>query len=72
MSDLTLDRIMSRPAVTISIDANLAEAEEDVLELMLRHDVKHVPIVGDDGRASGMVARHDLLKLLADQLGGAL
>lgn len=43
------------------------EHVEQVLRLMLEHDIKHVPVV-DDGRPIGIVARHDLLKLLLDCL----
>lgn len=50
-----------------------AEETDDVgavVHRMLAHDLKHVPVVRD-GRPVGMVARHDLLKLLDRPAGGA-
>lgn len=55
--------IMSRPVVAVEEE----DSVEKVLDLMLRRDIKHVPVVRD-GRPVGMVARHDLLKLLRDEL----
>lgn len=58
-----VEEIMSAPVHTVDEEGTL----EDVLLTMLRHDIKHVPVVRD-GRPVGMVARHDLLKLLLETL----
>lgn len=55
--------VMSSPVRTVERATPLRE----LLDLMLRHDVKHVPVV-EGGRAVGMVARHDLLKVVRDSL----
>lgn len=55
--------IMSSPVHTVKADASLRE----LLDLMLRRDVKHVPVLDGD-RPAGVVARHDLLKVVQGQL----
>jgi len=56
---LTAREIMTPGGITAAEDATL----EEVLERMLRHDINHVPVLRD-GTPVGMVARHDLLRLL--------
>lgn len=60
---LPVDEIMSAPVHTVDEEAGV----EQVLELMLRREIKHVPVVRD-GYPVGMVARHDILKLLMDRV----
>lgn len=55
--------VMSSPVHTVERATPLRE----LLDLMLRRDVKHVPVV-EGRRAVGMVARHDLLKVVRDRL----
>lgn len=55
--------VMSRPVRTVPEDGSLS----DVLRLMLERQIKHVPVVRD-GHPVGVIARHDLLKLLLEQL----
>lgn len=56
--------IMTRPVHAVEE----GDPVERVLELMLRRDIKHVPVLRD-GKPVGMVARYDLLKLLAEEVG---
>jgi CBS domain-containing protein len=58
---LTAGDLMTAPVQTITEDRPAAEA----IELMLRHDRRHIPVVRA-GRPVGIVARHDILKMLAD------
>jgi nucleotide-binding universal stress UspA family protein/predicted transcriptional regulator len=51
--------IMTSPVVTATEDESIA----DLVQKLLRHDIARVPVVRD-GVPVGMVARHDLLKLL--------
>ena len=51
--------IMTRPAATVSEDASI----HDVMTLMLEYDVNRIPVVRD-GKPVGIVARHDLLKMM--------
>ncbi len=39
---------------------------EEMARLMLRYDIDHIPVVRD-GVPVGMVARHDFLRLIADE-----
>lgn len=55
----TVGQTMTSPVHSVAEDASLA----DVLQLMLDRDLKHVPVVRDD-RPVGMIARHDLLKMM--------
>ena len=47
-----------------------ADDLERVLRLMMEYNVKHVPVV-DDERPIGMVARHDVLKMMLGTMYGA-
>lgn len=58
-----VEEVMSAPVHAVGEDAGV----EDVLALMLRHNIKHVPVVRN-GYPVGMVSRHDLLKFLLDRL----
>lgn len=51
--------IMSVHVITVTEDASIEEA----LGLMLRHDIKRIPVVCDKVPV-GIVARYDLLKLM--------
>lgn len=55
--------IMTTRAYTVTENASLRE----ILDLMLRRDIKHVPVLREE-EPVGMVARHDLLKLIYDRL----
>lgn len=56
-----VEEIMSRPVH--SVDAG--DSLRTILDVMLEHDVKHVPVVRD-GKPIGIVTRHHLLRLLHD------
>jgi CBS domain-containing protein len=53
------DELMTAPAITIRPDVSIADAAR----LMDAEDVKRLPVVGDEGRLVGIVARSDLLKM---------
>jgi CBS domain-containing protein len=59
-----VSEVMSSPVVTV--DEN--DTVNHVVELMLKHDINRVPVVRD-GVPVGIVARHDLLRLLAGNEG---
>ncbi len=53
----TAETLMSVPVITISID----EDPETALSLMLKHGIKRLPVVAEDGRLLGLLGRDDLL-----------
>lgn len=55
--------IMTERVHTVQADSSL----RDILDVMLRRDIKHVPVLRGD-EPVGMVARHDLLKVIRDRL----
>lgn len=55
----TARQIMSKRVLTINEDDSI----EKLLELMLNHDLKRVPVVRD-GAPVGIIARHDILKMM--------
>lgn len=58
--------VMTRQVATLGEDASIHE----IMNQMIRHDVNRIPIVRD-GRPVGIVARHDLLKVMvANPLAG--
>ncbi len=54
--------IMVKTVVTISENEPAARA----VELMLEHDINRIPVVRD-GRPIGIVARHDLLRMVVEK-----
>lgn len=54
--------IMRHPVVTIREDQTV----EDALQLLLRHNINRLPVVRQ-GIPVGILARHDLLRLMASQ-----
>ena len=54
--------IMTAPVVSVGE----GDSVNKVVELMLKHDINRVPVLRD-GIPIGIVARHDLLRLLAPQ-----
>ena len=64
---LTVKEIMSRPVVTVSMDATLS----DVQEVFERERFHHV-IVVENGRAVGVISDRDLLKRLSPFVGNKL
>lgn len=59
--------IMSSPVYTVDEEGTLA----DVLDTMHTRRVEQVPVVRE-GRPVGIVARHDLLKLMLDRIAVAI
>lgn len=57
---MTAQEIMRRNVVTVTEDDSIAA----VLDRMLRHNITRIPVVRDRTPV-GIVARHDLLKLMA-------
>ncbi|MEU8712495.1 CBS domain-containing protein [Streptomyces sp. NPDC048663] len=58
-ASVTVDGLMTAPAVTVRPDATLSEAAR----AMARHGVRRLPVVGADGKLKGIVSRSDLLKV---------
>lgn len=59
----TAGELMTAPVITIAIDAPPAAA----LRLMMRHQVKRLPVVDEHGRLLGLLGRASLLRGLLDQ-----
>jgi len=55
--------VMSRPAVVVREDKLLAKA----VDLMLAKDRKRLPVVGEDGRITGMLSRLDVFRTIMDR-----
>ena len=61
--NITVDKIMSAPVVTIGPESTVADA----VKKMLEHHIHRV-VVEDDGSVVGIVSRHDLLKLVVREV----
>jgi CBS domain-containing protein len=57
---------MSRRPVTILADDSISEAASR----MMRNGVRRLPVVGDEGRVVGVIAADDLVRILAQEIGG--
>jgi CBS domain-containing protein len=58
--------IMSRPVATVLEDDSVHE----VMARMVRHDVNRIPVLRDQ-KPVGIIARHDLLKMMVASSAGA-
>lgn len=56
-----VDTIMSTSVVTVDPDTHL----QRVLELMIRHRVKSLPVVGEWKNLLGIIAREDIMRAMA-------
>lgn len=61
--NITVDKVMSSPVITVGTDDTVAEAVRKMLEQRI-----HRVVVSDDGTPVGIVSRHDLLKLVVKVL----
>jgi CBS domain-containing protein len=59
---MTVKEIMTVDVITLTED----DSVEQALTLMLKHGIHRIPVVRD-GKPVGMLARHDLLKMMARQ-----
>jgi CBS domain-containing protein len=55
----TAGGVMSKPAVTVHVDATVAEAAR----LMTEHRIERLPVVDEQGTLVGIVTRRDLLQV---------
>jgi CBS domain-containing protein len=60
--DTRVAEIMTSPVVTIGEKDSINRA----VELMLEHDINRIPVVRE-GRPVGIIARHDLLRMLIEE-----
>jgi CBS domain-containing protein len=56
----TVDKIMTRDVVTVDSEAKL----QRVLELMVKHNVKSLPVVAHEGNLRGIIAREDVMRAM--------
>jgi CBS domain-containing protein len=58
---MTASQIMSSPVITVEEN----DPASEIVRQMIERSINHVPVVRD-GELVGIVARHDLLRLLAE------
>jgi len=63
MLDWTVERIMTAPAITVTLDTEIMAA----LSLMTRRRIRHLPVV-DGERLVGLVSIGDLVKYRMDKI----
>ena len=56
----TVDEIMTRDVVSVDAEAKL----QRVLELMIKHRVKSLPVVDRGGNLRGIIAREDVMRAM--------
>lgn len=57
----TVGEVMDEDCWTITADASL----DELATVMHEHDVTHIPVIDDDGKLVGIVARGDLVRHIA-------
>jgi CBS domain-containing protein len=63
LANLSVSQLMRKEVVSISEDITLCEAAR----IMLTQKVRRLPVVDKSGKVVGMVARSDILKVLAKE-----
>lgn len=63
MLDWTVERIMTAPAITVTLDTEIMSA----LSLMTRRRIRHLPVV-EGGNLVGLVSIGDLVKFRMDRI----
>jgi acetoin utilization protein AcuB len=66
LSRLTMDRIMSKPVITVTPSTPLEEAGR----IMRDKKIGGLPVVDDDGNLVGMITESDLFGVFVELLGG--
>lgn len=62
--ELAVSAIMTSPVVTVTPEQGL----HDCMELMTEHRVRHLPVLGEDGKLLGVVSIGDVVKaVMAEQ-----
>ena len=56
----TVEKIMTRDVVTVDSEAKL----QRVLELMVKHKMKSLPVVAHEGNLRGIIAREDVMRAM--------
>lgn len=64
-SSLTAGEIMTTPVISVRNDEPVRHA----VAQMVKHDLKRLPVVNEDGRLMGMVSRIDIFRLVAFHQG---
>ncbi len=58
MTQLQVRDLMSRPVITVGPSSNLTE----VIEMLERNAIRHVPVVDEQGRVLGLISHRDVLR----------
>jgi diguanylate cyclase (GGDEF)-like protein/PAS domain S-box-containing protein len=59
----SLAEVMSSPVASIPIGTHL----HDAMELMQSQHIRHLVVIGDDGRVAGLLAEHDVVRQLEEE-----
>ncbi|WFO76159.1 CBS domain-containing protein [Desulfurococcaceae archaeon MEX13E-LK6-19] len=62
-SDEPVEKIMSKPLITIDADAQI----EEIINTMIKYNISHLP-VKENGKIIGMISDQDLMEYLKDLL----
>jgi len=60
-ADVPVGQVMTTPAITVNATTSTAEA----VQQMVKHDIKRLPVVDQEGCLQGIVSRLDLFRVMA-------
>ncbi|MCM8792195.1 MAG: CBS domain-containing protein [Candidatus Omnitrophica bacterium] len=65
IQDLTVEQLMRKDVITVDEDTTLCE----VARIMLTQNVRRIPVLNKEKKITGIVAREDILKQFAKDIG---
>ncbi len=68
LGDLKVEDVMTKDVVTVKADTRLADAVHE----MVRHNIRHLPVVDDSGNVVGMFSMRDAMRGVLRILVGLL
>ena len=68
VADMCVGDLMSGDVITCDLDWNASAA----LEVMLAHNFRHLPVLGNDGEVYGIVSMRDMAAMGVSDIGWAI
>jgi CBS domain-containing protein len=61
LKNVKVEEVMGKPARTINVNDDFSVAEE----IFVKHKLRHLPVVGNDGKLVGVISQRDVYRAIA-------